>query len=128
MEMIHNEIHYEVSTLSGWHSHLYISLSIDVLKILSKQQGIEATKIEDVPHTILATYEYFIKFCLSTKVSEGVFLEYNILGLLNVVEMYQIWLNLFSEEGFYEQWIEAYLHENKEEVEPEDQKKEETGD
>ena len=124
MIITHNEIEYEVSALSGWHSHLYPGLSLDVLKILAEAHVGLVESFKDIPHTIVHSYEYFVKFCLSTKANEGLFSEYSIVQLLDVYATYQIWLRLFSEEGFYDAWLAAYLHENREEETKTDQKKE----
>lgn len=121
-------IEYTVSPLDGWHSRLYQSLSVDVLHILAFDCGVKESNFEDlinnIPATLLHTYEYFVKFCLTTKASKGDFQNYNIMQLNFIPAKYRKWLDLFNQDGFYERWLEAYQYENKEEP---DQKKEPIG-
>ncbi len=125
MKITHRNIEYEVSALGGWHSHLYPGLSIDVLKILTEDAlGTKITQFKDVPGTILLSYEYFVKFCLTTTANDGVFLDYSLANRRNVAKVYKEWLVLFSGGDFYNRWLEAYLQENREENTEINQKKE----
>lgn len=128
----HNGIEYTVSPLDGWHSRLYSSLSIDVLQILANAVGVKEDTVEELiarcPNTLLQTYEYFTKFCLSTKAGRGDFNRYNITQLNQIPAKYRKFMDLFFQEGFYDKWMKAYLHENKEDDTEADQKKEQIGD
>jgi hypothetical protein len=124
-------IKYTVIPMSGWHSRLYAALSLDVLKILAVNAGIKFDNVnlilKHVPNTLLGTYEYFVKFCLTTSAESGYFTDYEISLLHQVPAAYREWLKLFAQPGFYDIWLEAYLKENKEQDDDDSQKKETTG-
>jgi hypothetical protein len=124
----HDGIEYNVTPMSGWHSSLYQSIGIDVLKILAVNAGVKFDDINliirHIPNTIFGTYEYFVKFCLTTKANKGHFATYELTLLHKVVPAYQDWLKLFSQPGFYDKWLNAYMKENKETDDDDSQKKE----
>jgi hypothetical protein len=122
-----NGIQYKVSAMSGWQARLYDAVAGDVLKALLWESGIKLDDISQIikhsDHTVLATYEYFVKFCLTTQASKGEFKDYNITQRLDIPKHYRLWLGIFNQPGFYEKWVDAYLAENKEATKETDQKK-----
>lgn len=128
MIITYDEIEYNVQTISGWQHQLYDSLTIDVLRVLATSVGVRNADLEtmanEMPNIFIVTYKPFVDFCLSTKASDGPFQNYNIAQLVHIVNKYEIWLDLFNQPGFYDIWIKAYQHENKEEISDDSQKKE----
>jgi hypothetical protein len=130
MNIVHNDITYEVKALNGWDHYLYDALTGDIVIILANHYGVKtanfATAIEQAPNLLTLTFGDFTKFCLSTKASDGIFSDFNIsqLDKHKIVKAYLHWLDLCS-NGLYDLWLNAYMAENKEEP---DQKKEQTGE
>jgi hypothetical protein len=124
----HNGETYTVSPLTGWHKAILNSLAMDVLKIMAFHHGVKyddlSRLIDYTPKILLEARVPFSQFCLTTK--GGDFVDYNLTKLQNVPEMFNIWLDLFASDGFYQKWLEAYMEVNKETVDDESQKKEET--
>ncbi len=124
----HGNKEYTVSVLSGFQARLYESLCLDVLVIMASSFGVRTGSLEamanQAPNTLLLTYKEFVEFCLSTKADKGVFTDFNITQLKTLPTVYNQWLDLCSQEDFYDKWYKAYRHENKEEVTEDSQKKE----